>query len=69
MSYARVLDTGTYIWSDGENIHFDLDSIPEDKLNIFLAKLSKEELNDRIKKGKSLIEQFKVVEVNDNEDL
>lgn len=69
MSYARVLDAGTYIWSDGENIHFDLDIIPEDKLNIFLAKLSKEEFNDRIKKGKSLIEQFKVVEVNDNEDL
>ena len=39
MSYARVLETGVYIWSDGENLHFDLDEIPEDKINIFLARL------------------------------
>ena len=71
MSYARVLETGTYIWSDGENLHFGLDKIPEDKINIFLARLNDlrpDELNDRIIKGRNLIEQNKVVEVNYDED-
>ena len=70
MSYARVLETGTYIWSDGENLHFDLDKIPEGKINIFLARLKDlrpDELNDRIIKGRKLIEQNKVVEVVDSE--
>lgn len=71
MSYARVLEAGTYIWSDGENLHFDLDEIPEDKINIFLARLNDlrlDELNDRIIKGRKLIEQNKVVEVINDED-
>lgn len=71
MSYARVLETGVYIWSDGENLHFDLDEIPEDKINIFLARLNDlkpDELNDRIIKGRKLIEQNKVVEVINDED-
>lgn len=72
MSYARVLETGVYIWSDGENLHFDLDEIPEDKINIFLARLNDlkpDELNDRIIKGRKLIEQNKIVEVNDDENI
>ena len=71
MSYARVLEAGTYIWSDGENLHFDLDEIPEYKINIFLARLNDlrlDELNDRIIKGRKLIEQSKVVEVINDED-
>lgn len=71
MSYARVLEAGTYIWSDGENLHFDLDEIPEYKINIFLARLNDlrpDELNDRIIKGRKLIEQNKVVEVINDED-
>ena len=71
MSYARVLEAGTYIWSDGENLHFDLDEIPEDKINIFLARLNDlrlDELNDRIIKGRKLIEQNKVAEVINDED-
>lgn len=72
MSYARTLETGTYIWSDGKNLHFDSDEISEDKINIFLAKLNDlrpDELNSRIDKGRKLIEQNKVVEVNDNENI
>ena len=71
MSYARVLEAGTYIWPDGENLHFDLDEIPEYKINIFLARLNDlrpDELNDRIIKGRKLIEQSKVVEVINDED-
>lgn len=62
MSYARPLETGVYIYSDGENLHFNLDSIPEDNINIFLYKLYKKrpkEFKQRIKLGKALIKQYK----------
>lgn len=70
MSYARVLETGTYIYSDGEYMHFDLDKIPEDKINIFLARLNDlmpDEMNERIIRGRDLINKNKI-EVNDIED-
>ena len=70
MSYARVLETGTYIYSDGEYMHFDLDKISEDKINIFLAKLNDlmpDEMNERIIRGRELINKNKI-EVNDIED-
>lgn len=70
MSYARPLETGTYIWSDGENLHFDLDEVPNDKINIFLAKLydlRPDEFNSRVKEGRNLIEKYKI-EVSDNDN-
>jgi len=72
MSYARVLETGTYIWSDGDNIHFDNVKVPDNTINIFLARLNDlrpNELKDRINKGRKLIEQNKIVEVNDVENI
>lgn len=69
MSYARVLETGTYIYSDGEYMYFDLDKIPEDKINIFLARLNDlmpDEMNERIIRGRELINKNKI-EVNDIE--
>lgn len=64
MSYARPLETGTYIWSDGEYMHFGaFDKVSEDDINIFLAKINdtrKDELEERIKKGRKLIEQNKL---------
>ena len=60
MSYARILETGVYIYSDGENLHFDLDEIPEWKINIFLARINDyrpDELQERINKGRQLIEE------------
>ena len=59
MSYARRLDSGAYIWSDGDYLFFDDVKLSEDKINIFLAKLSDnrpDELNDRIKRGRKLID-------------
>lgn len=69
MSYARVLETGTYIYSDGEYMYFDLDKIPEDKINIFLARLNDlmpDEMSERIIRGRELINKNKI-EVNDIE--
>lgn len=63
MSYVRVNEAGTYIWTDGENVHFDLDEVPEDKINIFIAKLFDDrpvELQDRINKGRKLVKDFEV---------
>jgi hypothetical protein len=39
MSYARPMETGTYIYSDGEYMHFKLDTVSEDDINIFLYSL------------------------------
>ena len=72
MSYARILETGAYIWSDGECIHFNDISIPDDIINIFLARLNDlrpEEFKTRIEKGRKLIEQNKFVEGNDYENI
>lgn len=63
MSYARPLETGTYIWTDGNNLNFNLVKVPEEDINIFLAKLydtRQQEFFDRIKQGRKLIEQFKL---------
>ena len=68
MSYARVLETGVYIWSDGEYMHFDLNKIPEDALNIFLARINDnrpDELRERIIKGRKLIELNKMEDIGD----
>ena len=68
MSYARVLETGVYIWSDGEYMHFDLNKIPEDTLNIFLARINDnrpDELRERIIKGRKLIELNKMKDIGD----
>lgn len=72
MSYARILETGAYIWADEDNLHFNNIEVPNDTVNIFLARLNDlrpEELKDRIDKGRKLIEQNKIVEVNDDENI
>lgn len=72
MSYARIVETGAYIWSDGKYIHFNDISIPEDTINIFLARLNDlrpEEFKNRIEEGRKLIEQNKFVEGNDYENI
>lgn len=59
MAYSRSLETGTYIWSDSENIHFDDVEIPSNKIDIFLAKLYKDrydEFQQRIENGNKLIQ-------------
>lgn len=63
MSYARPLETGTYIYSDGEYMHFNLQEVPETDIDIFLYKLyttRRTEFRQRIKNGKALIAQNKV---------
>jgi len=60
MSYARILETGTYIWPDGENINFNTTPISNTDINIFLAKLydtRRKEFRERVKEGRKLIKQ------------
>lgn len=62
MSYARNTETGTYIWSDGDYIHFNDIEVQERDINIFLAKIHdcrKKELKERIKLGRKEIKEFK----------
>lgn len=62
MSYARIEQTGTYIWSDGENVNFGIQSISNNDIDIFLYKLYKtrhKEFKQRVKNGKNLIKQHK----------
>lgn len=69
MSYARPLETGTYIWSDGNTMNFNLIKVPETDINIFLAKLydtRQDEFLDRLEQGRKLIEQFKIEVSNDD---
>ena len=64
MSYARSLETGTYIYSDGEYMNFNLTQVPEDDIDIFLYKIyaaRRKEFNQRLKHGKKLIEQNKIL--------
>ena len=64
MSYARPLETGTYIYSDGEYMNFNLTQVPEDDIDIFLYKIyttRRKEFNQRLKHGKDLIEQNKML--------
>lgn len=63
MAYARILETGAYIWSDGENLHLNDVKVPEDTINIFLARLHDncpEELERRLQMGRYLIEVHKI---------
>ena len=60
MSYARILETGAYIWPDGENIVFNTTPISNEEINIFLARLydkRKTEFYKRVKEGRKLIKQ------------
>ena len=64
MSYTRPLETGTYIYSDGEYMNFNLTQVPEDDIDIFLYKIyttRRKEFNQRLKHGKKLIEQNKIL--------
>lgn len=64
MSYARPLETGTYIYSDGEYMNFNLIQVPEDDIDIFLYKIyttRRKEFNQRLKHGKDLIKQNKML--------
>ena len=67
MSYTRSSESGMYIWSDGNNMHFDDVVVPEDKINVFLAKLNDtrlEELGDRINRGRILLDKTNRGECN-----
>lgn len=66
MSYARVLETGTYIWPDGKNVVFNTTPISNNDIDIFLARLydlRKSEFKQRVKRGRELIKQNKVDEL------
>lgn len=56
MSYER---NPYYIWSDGENLHFDGVEIPESAINVFLYKLfllnREEDLKNRLLHGKETL--------------
>lgn len=62
MSYGRILETGHYIWPDGEGVHFDNVYVPNETLNIFLVRLKErpKEYKDRIKLGKETLKQHKM---------
>ena len=62
MSYTRALESGHYIWSDGENLNLDDKVVSEDLIDIFLYKLytnRREEFDERIKHGRALIHNSK----------
>lgn len=57
MSYCR---NPYYIYSDGDSLHFDDIKVDENMINVFLYELveyRKDELNERVKKGKEAIER------------
>ena len=63
MSYGRILETGHYIWPDKNGIHFDDEYIPNETINVFLAKLydyRRKEFKDRIKQGRRSIKLNKM---------
>lgn len=63
MSYGRILETGHYIWPDENGIHFDDEYIPNETINVFLAKLydyRRKEFKDRIKQGRRSIKLNKM---------
>ena len=62
MAYARPLETGTYIYSDGQTLHINDIDIPEKDINIFLYDLyvnRKEELEERVSNGFISIQEHK----------
>lgn len=66
MSYARILETGTYIWPDGENVNFNITAIPNNDIDIFLAKLydtRRKEFKERVRNGRKLIKQNRMDEL------
>lgn len=68
MAYARILETGTYIWSDEKDVHFGLDTISNKDIDIFLAKLydnHNDEFIKRVENGRNLIEQHKLGDENE----
>ena len=72
MSYARMLETGSYIWSDGTYLNFFDTRVSEDDINIFLYKLyttRPEEFKERINKGKLLIEEHQLSKGDDYGNL
>lgn len=63
MSYGRILETGHYIWPDENGVHFDNDYIPNETLNIFLAKIydyRHNEFKNRVKQGRRSIKLNKM---------
>lgn len=61
MSYGRILETGHYIWPDGENIHFDDVCVPNETVDVFLARLydlRKKEFKERIRNGRKIIKDI-----------
>ena len=61
MSYGRVLETGHYIWPDGDGIHFDDVYVPNDTIDVFLARLydlRKKELKERVRNGRMIIKNI-----------
>jgi len=60
MSYARPLETGSYIWSNGEYMNFNNIAVSENDIDIFLAKIYDtryDELMERVQHGRELIKQ------------
>lgn len=63
MAYGRIIETGHYIWPDENGIHFDDIFVPNETINIFLARINDfmpGELKDRIIKGRKAIELNKM---------
>lgn len=66
MSYGRILETGHYIWPDGDGIHFDDVYVPNETIDVFLAKLydlRNKELMERVRNGRNIIKN-----IGDNND-
>lgn len=61
MSYGRILETGHYIWPDEDGIHFDDVYVPNDTIDVFLARLydlRKKELKERVRNGRMIIKNI-----------
>lgn len=62
MSYCRSLETGHYIWPAENGVCFDGICIPDETIDIFLAKLyynHSNEFKERLANGKNIIENAK----------
>lgn len=62
MAYARVTETGAYIYSDGEKLHLNNLEVPEEYINIFLYDLyinRRNELEERVSNGFLSIQEHK----------
>lgn len=66
MSYGRILETGHYIWPDEDGIHFDDVYVPNETIDVFLARLydlRNKELKERVRNGRNIIKN-----IGDNND-